>query len=405
MPSKIRKRGENSYALCVTAGYTSDGTQRIFRKTVHADNSTQAKSLYKEFELEVMQGHAVSSDVPKMTLEEFYKYWIINYVDKQNAISTKVYNDNLFIRIKAFMGTIRIDKLQPLHIMNFINYLSQPDASVKGKPLSGRVIKGHYVLLKTMLNCAKKWQLIAKNPCDSVDSPKSSKPKKRTVDDETVAIFFDKLESETLKHRLWVMLAFGRGLRREEIFGLKWGDIDFDREKISINRAVVYVHGSGIVEKSTKSDNSYRVLSLPPTLSKMLINWRSESKAAVIRRNKRRKVVSIEDPVGKDSWVFQLHDGSVGRPHSFTTFLRRFCKKANIDSISPHMFRHMSGSYLLRAGVDIATISAELGHGDKGFTMRTYIHEIESEKERSTKEMETILATISHKDVKNMQNK
>ncbi|MDF2636102.1 MAG: integrase family protein [Pelosinus sp.] len=175
------------------------------------------------------------------------------------------------------------------------------------------------------------------------------------------------------------MLDFSLGLRREEIFGLKWQEINFDKCTMTIALASVYVPKNGIVIKDTKTDNSYRTLLLPPDIVAMLQEWRDEVKATAKRRAKRNKVVILDDPVGPDKWIFSQPDGhTVGHPHAFNNFLKRFCADHKLPLISPHSFRHLSGGYLLKSGLDIATISAKLGHSDKSFTMKTYIHELQS---------------------------
>jgi integrase len=391
MPSKIKKRGKNSYLLTVSDGYDAPGKQQVFTKTITADNITEAKTQYDLFLADCLYGKVLTAGTEKMTVKQFYHYWMEHYGNSNLEKTTIAYNDALFKRIEVVLGNIRIDKLEPRDILNLIKQLSAPDAGHGDKPLSNNTIRKHYVLVNTLLNTAVKWQFIINNPAAAVDPPKAVKPKKKILEDDALSNLLTKLEQEPINHQLWVLLAFSRGLRREEIFGLQWGDIDLKRNRLTINRAIVYVTGEGLVEKGTKSDNSCRKLSLPPTIAKMFSDWREELRARIKRRNKRRKIVNIDDPVGPGKWVFPQANEKVGHPHSFTTFLRRFCIDNKLPSASPHLFRHMAGSYLLRAGIDIATISGELGHGNKAFTLKTYIHEMQSEKDQSANAMENIL--------------
>lgn len=130
-----------------------------------------------------------------------------------------------------------------------------------------------------------------------------------------------------------------------------------------------------------------------PILS-LLTSWRDEVKAAAKRRAKRNKVILLDDPTLKEKWLFPQHDGSVGHPHSFNNFLKRFCEDHNISTVGPHVFRHLSGSYLLKSGVDLAAVSAKLGHSDKSFTLKIYIHELQSAEEHSAEVMQGILQTL-----------
>jgi len=89
--------------------------------------------------------------------------------------------------------------------------------------------------------------------------------------------------------------------------------------------------------------------------------------------------------------VFSQFNGSVGHPHSFNTFIEKFCEEDNLPEIGPHTFRHMYGSYLLRSGVDLAAVSSMLGHANKSFTANTYIHALQLAKDQPAVVMQGIL--------------
>lgn len=400
MPSKIRKRGSDSYELTVSAGY-ENGKQGIFRKTVQASNDTEAKKLYKQFESDVLQGKILAAGTEKMTLNEFYVYWTRHYAEEHLEITTRAVDDHVFERIRTALGHLRIDKITPRQVLKFIDQLKQPDASINNSPLSQAYIRKHVSLLKTLLTHAYNWEFILSNPCDKVKLPRASRSSKKILSETELKQFLSALSGHKIfKHRLWVMLAFSKGLRREEIFGLQWQDIDFEKRTLTVARAAVYVAGSGIHEKDCKTDNSYRTLSVPADVLDMLATWREEVKLAAKRREKRNKVTVLDDPTAPEKWVFPQGDGSVGHPHAFNNFLKRFCKDHNLPSIGPHVFRHLSGSYLLNAGVDLAAVSAELGHSDKAFTLKTYLHELQSAKEHSANVMQGILENLKTETTK-----
>lgn len=392
MPSKIRKRGENSYELTISAGFDETGKRRIFRKTVQADGITLAKQLYKQFANEVDAGKAIASGKPRMTLAEFYAYWKHHHADQHLAVTTRTIVKDVWTRIEAGLGHLKIDQIAPRHILQFIDQLNAPDASAKNLSLSQAYKRKHVSVLKTLFSYALQWEFIHTDPAEKIPLPKLGSRKKKTVDEEDLQSFFALLSAhKILKHRLWIMLAFSIGLRREEVFGLQWGDLNWDKQTVMISRAAVYTPETGIDLKDTKSDNSFRTLSLPADIIVMLKEWQEETKAAAKRRAKRNKVVDLVDPVSADKWIFPQADGTVGHPHAFNNFLKSFCTIHNLPSISPHRFRHLCGSYLLSSGVDIATISGKLGHADKSFTMKTYVHELQSAEQHSATVMQRIL--------------
>ena len=403
MPSKIKKRGD-SYLLTVSAGYNPDGSQKNYTKTVRCDNPTEAKKQYNLFASETLQGKVLLAGTEIMTLDEFYQYWTKHHAEKNQEVTTRKYNDDIFVRIQSALGHLRIDKIKPRHILSFIDQLSQPTAGKGDKPLSPNTIKKHYVLLNSLLSMAVQWEMIITNPCNKVTTPKQVKTHKHILSEEDLATFLTALTNHnTVKHQLWVMLAFTLGLRREEIFGLKWQDINFVENTVSIERAIVYVHGDGLLEKDTKSDSSYRKLSVPPDVMQLLACWQEEVEGTYKRRSKRQKVVILDHPTAPDKWIFTQVNGTVGHPHSFNSFIRRFCIDNNLEKMSPHLLRHMSGSYLLKGGIDIAGVSKKLGHSDKSFTMKTYIHSLESTEKQTANVMQNILNNLKEPHTKKGQ--
>lgn len=390
MPSKIRKRG-NSYQLAVVY----DG--KTFTKTVPCTTKADAEKAWTAFANDVYKEHIVAKTEGNMTLDDFYMYWKQNYAETNLEKTTQILLDNIFYRISSFLGHIRLSSLRPRHIVEFSRKLTEPSASVEDKPLSAAYIKKHLTTLKSILSCAQEWGFISTNPAENIKTPKSKATKKEMPTEEELATFLAAIdEHPILKHRLLVSLAFGLGLRREEIFGLQWGDIDLDNKTLSVCRAVVYVRGEGIIVKDTKTDSGARKIPVPESIITLLHQWRDK-----IVADNRKKDTPLLAPIRSKTFVFAQPDGSAGHPHSFNSFLRRFCQKIEIPLISPHDLRHMYGSYLLAGGVNIATISALMGHTDKSFTMSTYIHEIES-MERHTADIMDIAMKKLQKNKKSM---
>jgi integrase len=392
VPSKIKNRGNNSYLLTVVH------EQQEYTTTIKVDTLLEAEQQWKLFAADVLKGKALAASKQKMTLSEFYQYWKHHHAEPNLEKTTLKYNDDLFVRIELGLGHLRIDKITVRQILEFIDQLKAPDAGHGNKPLSNSTIAKHITLLKTLFNYAVRWDYIVKNTMDKIQQPKQEKRQKKILDEDEMAQFLSVLSNDKkLNHKLWVMLAFSLGLRREEIFGLQWRDINLDKSFITIDRAIVYVAGSGLIEKDTKSTNSHRTLSMPPDICTMLQQWKNEVIAATKRRNKRRKVVEFIDPTASDKWVFAQPDGSVRHPHSFNTFVRRFCEDNGLKDVSPHLLRHMMGSYLLKSGIDLAAISTKLGHSNKSFTANTYIHSLQSAEQQSANVMQDILNTLKTK--------
>lgn len=378
MPSKLKKRGENSWLLTVS----HQGVD--FTETIRVKSKLEAERAWNLFSARVLNGEIISKKEGDMTINQFYRYWTLNHAEPNLEDNTLALNDSTYLRIGAALGELKLSEVCARHILDFMGQLRSPTASIDDKPLSAGYIKRHIETLNSMFQCAVDWGFIATNPVEKVTMPKRTKSTKELPTEKDLAKFFQSLEHyDNIKHNLWILLAFTLGLRRQEIFGIQWGDIDFKNKILFINRAVVYTRKKGIVIKSTKTENGLRALPLNKTLTAFLYSWKLAVLDEYNKKKAKGKTTSDENPVADKNFIFTKKNGTVAHPHSFNTFLRKYCVERNIPIISPHDLRHMYGSYLLAGGVNIATVSSLLGHANKAFTLKTYIHEIKSVEHQS----------------------
>lgn len=411
MPSKIKKRGETSYQLNVPCGYDSKGKQLIKSKTVKAANITEAKRLYNEFATDVQNGNVANCG--KMTLAQFYDFYKENYSSKNHQPTTIVYNDSIFARIKEALGHLKLDKIEPRHLLAFYKNLAEPgikkiqqkkassEVPNEGTPkeakketekeapkLSTTTIKKYHTLLHTLLSKAVKWNLIPSNPAERVEPPKVEKKPKQIYSQEELAAFLEAIEEEPTKYRLMVLLALAGGLRREEIFGLEWKHINFEERTAHIDQASVYESQIGTITKETKNASSNRIVSLPPSVIALLKEHKAE-------QNKKRLLLG-------DKWIntdrlFTQWNGKEGNPCSFYTWIRRFAIEHQLPPITPHTLRHMAATYLITEGTDIRTVSGKLGHAQTSTTMNIYSHLLKSAEQETANTMENFLENIKKK--------
>ena len=148
-------------------------------------------------------------------------------------------------------------------------------------------------------------------------------------------------------------LDLATGLRRGELLGLKWRDVDFDRSVLKIQRAISRQNGK-VVEAPLKTKNAYRTLPL------------SADAISVLKMQKRK--------VGGSEWVFPSPTGDPLSPDSVLHMLQRALKRAGLLRIRFHDLRHTFATMALQNGVDVKTVSSMLGHYSAGFTLDTYAH-------------------------------
>ena len=148
-------------------------------------------------------------------------------------------------------------------------------------------------------------------------------------------------------------LDLATGLRRGELLGLKWTDVDLDRGVLKIQRAISRQNGK-VVEAPLKTKNAYRTLPL-------------SADAIDVLMQQRRKT-------GNSEWVFPSPTGGPMSPDSVLHMLQRVLKRAGLPRIRFHDLRHTFATMALQNGVDVKTVSSMLGHYSAGFTLDTYAH-------------------------------
>jgi len=384
----ITSRGENTWRITISNGYSPKGKAIRYTKTIHGSYK-DAENAEKILAAKVVKSRTSQSAPVKMNLHDFFDYWLENYAIPHLADRTIELYKNEFYRINIALGSKPIDKIEPKHILMFYNNLRCcPRRDGRKGTLSSTSIRKYHVLLHLLFKRAVRWQLIFANPADQVDPPAYEyKNEKIILDHEQVGEFLLLLKNECTKHQLWCLLGIALGLRRGEIFGLQWKHVDFDSKTILIDQSAQYVRGKGVNIKSTKTKASERLLSLPDTLLGLLHIYRKEKQAERYElANKWEGAAHF-----RDDFIFTTWNGHIAFPDSLNTWLSRFVKKHNLSKITPHSFRHMAATYLINAGVDIRTVAGKLGHANSTTTQLVYSHLLRKAEFETADVMDNIL--------------
>ena len=392
MAGSIEKRGKNSYRLTVSEGFDLNGNPMIHRKTVHGTKKDAEVELAK-FVTEVQNGLVV--DGKSLRFSEFTEIWKRDYGSKELAPTTyKRYCRMLETRLLPYFGHFYINKIRPTDIMKFYDLLEKDTQLVRKsgnngektkKPLSGKTILEHHRLLRAMLHKAVYWQLIVANPAERVQAPKARKPKRRSYDDEQTKILLENLELlsiEDTKYKVAIILTIFTGVRLGELMGLEWQDVDFKNRIISINRSSQYLSDMGVFTKTPKTESSIREIAIPEFIISLLEEyklWYEEQK-------------SIYSELWTNSGrLFVQADGKPMHPSSISKWFVRYVSTIGLPVINFHGLRHTNASLLVAQNVDIAVISARLGHAQISTTLDFYVHPLLSHNRKAGYVLENLL--------------
>lgn len=413
----IEKRGENSYRLTVSCGYYKDGKKNIERKTIdlsHIKPNKQLEEAKKQwilFKDEVEKGIYVDSG--RMTFEDFIQKWLKDYAEPTLAPKTLFrYKELLDTRIIPALGHIKLNKLQPTHLVEFYNNLREDGIRTDGKPggLSERTILHHHRLISSILTSAVQWQLILNNPASRVKPPKVEKQEAKHFDIEQTEYILTLLDDEPIKYKTAVYMAIYGGMRLGELAGLEWADIDLDTGLLRIHQSLQHITGQGTFTKSTKNETSNRVIALPSTVINILHLykvWQNGEKA------------TLGDLWNEGSnYIFTTYNGNPIYPGTLSRWFHNFIKKHNekiinndtipkeekdkylLDEVNFHGLRHTSATILINQGLDVTTVSKRLGHARISTTTDIYSHSLKKADLEAANKLENLFNKSKAKGIK-----
>ena len=365
----IRKRKSGTYEIKVSCGYDINGKQVLQFRHWKPPEGMSKRQIEKElmrqavlFEEECRKGMITASIKFQTFAEQWFKeYAIINLrptsYERMRQTTQRVY---------PALGHMKLDKISARHIQAFISDLCINGKNQRnGKPLSRKTIVHHLNFISDVFSYAVKMDMLSDNPCRRVTVPKGESKEKEIYTIDEVRQIFEKLESETLKWKLYIMLAIYSGFRRSEMLGLEWKDVDFQNSIIFVKRTSQYTKDKGIYTDTTKTKRSKRVSKFPPLIMDLLKKFRIEQRTEAER-------------IGS-KWIecdrlFVKWNGEPMNPQTPYGWFREFCKNNGFRFCDIHSLRHLHASLLIFEGVDVVAVSADMGHSVVGTTLNLYSH-------------------------------
>lgn len=231
-------------------------------------------------------------------------------------------------------------------------------------PLAPKTVLEHHRLIRTILGQAEKELLVPYNAASKATPPKVRRPVVNSFQPEEISAILEALEKEPVKWHTMVHLMIITGCRRGEIMGLKWQDIDFEHNILSIHETLL-ASDSGVYTDTPKTPESQRFINIPKETIDLLLKYKRS-------QNQQRSVVG--DRWEESGYVFTQETGRPMHPDSINGWLIQFSQRHGLPHINPHAFRHSMASILINNGTDILSISKRLGHSMTSTTLNFYGH-------------------------------
>ena len=356
--SKVRK---DSWTVQVYMGVDPDtGKKRYHSETVKGAKY-QAQRRLTELLRQMDTGTFVEPST--LTVGEYLRQWLRDYAETHVRQRTlEGYRGNIERYIIPALGNIPLDKLAARHIQQMEATLLK-DGGLRRKGLSPRTVLHIHRVLSEALRHAVRLGTLHRNVADAVEPPRPTRHQARTLGWDDVHLFLAHV-SDPMYYTL-IMLDIQTGLRRSELLGLQWGDIDLQLGTMSVQRAWIRLPSGGMTLSQPKTGRG-RMVALP---SESVLTLRAH-----IERQEAAAEVVGNHSAWKDRPVFCHSDGRRLHPDIVSKTFGRMARRAGLQGMRLHDLRHTHASLMLAQGVHLKIVAERLGHSSIGITGDLYSH-------------------------------
>ena len=296
------------------------------------------------------------------TLESFLVgEWLPAVKPRLRASTWASYRTNTTAHVVRVLGEVKLQGLTPVQLNLFYARLLERGRRRRSGGLSPKTVRNIHVMLHRALKDAVRWGYLPRNAADAVDPPVGRSAERHVWTPDQLGAFLEHVRADRL-YALWLLVAT-TGMRRGELAGLRWVDIDFANARVSPQRPRVVDYAVQVSEPKTAKGR--RALALDPATLTVLREHqaRQAEEQAVIGAGYRDSGLAFTWP-----------DGAPIHPDLITRWFEQHSRAAGLPKIRLHDVRHSYASAALAAGVPAKVISERLGHATVGFTLDTYSH-------------------------------
>ncbi|MBQ9531622.1 MAG: site-specific integrase [Eubacterium sp.] len=373
----------------------------------------------------------------RTTIGEYVRMWLARK-EEELKINTFTRYEGLSKRIVEYLGAIPLGKITQADVYDFYHYLRETKSEqtrytptsacinlvkIKGKnikayiknsilqeknvnrnsaekvaaafdmpvkalfiertdKLSDRTISHYHKLLYEIMKDAAFDGAIADNIMIKVRPPKITDAiEARCLDIKSAQLLVEYVRAYAVSpFKEAILLFLYTGMRRGEVCGLEWRDIDFQNKILTISRASYYLPKRGIFTDTPKTPKSRRIVSFDEKVAEIFKD--------ILIYQKEKCNIDTPKPYQR---LIVTEDGDPINPNNVTKYYHKFIREYNLSISTPHTLRHTNASLMIAANTPITTVSGRLGHSNPEITLRYYAHQISSENEKAAKAIENMI--------------
>lgn len=389
----IQQLGRNKWRVAVSLG--NDPITGKRRRVTQVVNGTKAEA--KKVRDDIVRDHenGLRIDAGKVTFGEFAKQWQAAKEASGRIGEQRIRMERRNVRdICARIGELPITEVTPQVVETVLDDIRAAKEGRKGSPVAARTMREVHATFRQVMEKAVNYDLIMRNPCDRVETPKPEDVERRSLSvsegrsllsalDDAEAAAYDRIKAKEARQCEWkategrgkilgvkdissvlaVRLALATGMRRGEVFGLAWGAVDLEGASLRVAQSLTQ-YGE---LKAPKTRAGLRTIALDVKTACRLARWKKEQAGYL-------SMLGLEQD--GETPVFCSNVGGWFDLHNFETWWRRFRRESGFEGLKFHELRHTQATQLLAQGVDVKTVQTRMGHSNASLTLNWYAHAI-----------------------------
>ncbi|MFC1981058.1 tyrosine-type recombinase/integrase [Chloroflexota bacterium] len=331
MRGHIVKRGKDSYSIKISVGKDVTSGKYKYQWTTVKGTKKDAEKRLAELLNQIDSGTFMKPN--RTALGEYLEHWLRDYAWPNLAPRTAEGYEHICRRhLIPPLGNIVLTQLKPEHLQRYYS------EKLSGG-LSAQTVRNQHTCLHKALQTAVEWGLLARNPADAVRIPRAQGIEMQTWDEYNMFTFLEAAKST--RYFALFHTALFTGMRRSELLGLRWCDLDLLLCKVYVTRSLHVVKGGQVVIRQPKTAKGKRMIDLTPLA------------ASVLREHREKQSLEhamLSKPLTDDDLVFSDLEGKPLLPNTVSHNWTKLVRRIGIKPIRLHDARHSHASLMLKQG-------------------------------------------------------
>lgn len=343
-------RKDGLYEVKITTGKTLEGKliRKSFYSSISKDDARRQAEEWKVSQKVAQQTGNIFVE-KSVTFADWARKWLETYKEGKVKEHTYhfTYRTNVENYLIPYFGQAALENIRQADVQKYFN-----QKSTGKKQLAQSTLEKHKMILHDIFEKAIYNDLCYKNPVVNIKFQAKKISERAVWNAKQAEAAYT--HAKTNPNYTGIAIMLQTGIRRSELIGLMWDDINFNDNLIHIQRAVVPTTGK-IVEGGTKTEQSNRIIPISDDFKNYLLSFSRESDYVLCNKQGER--------LSPNTYAYQ-----------FKNYMRKFAEETALPILTPHELRHTYGTVLRERGVDLYTIQKVMGHADISITAKIYVH-------------------------------